>query len=98
MKVWKMVKNRLAFFGNLAFLADVLWLDAHQSVVGERRERAEIIEGLVGEVVPVGEEEYAWSTSGLRSALPLFQVPACVEELPRDLKSDGRLSGACRQC
>jgi hypothetical protein len=35
--------------------------------------------------------------SGLRSAFPLFQVPTRVEELPRDLKSDGRLSGACRQ-
>ena len=87
-----------AVFRDLALLADVVRLDADQSVIGERREGSEVVEGLVGKGVAVGKEEDARTSRGWRSTLPVSHIPASVEELPRDLECNRSLSCAGRQC
>ena len=56
MKVWKIVKKTLAFFGTRPFLRISSGLDARQRVLGEGREG---VVGLVGQDVAVGEEQDA---------------------------------------
>src|SRR6266404_5832567 len=65
---------------DLALFADILRLDANKGVVRERRERREVVVGLVGKVVPVGQEEDSRAPSGLCSTFPVGQVPTCIEE------------------
>ena len=86
MKVWKMVKNRAAVLRHFAFLADVVRLDAHQRIF---REGGEGVIRLVGQDVPVGQEQDAW-TAGRFAA----QVPTAVKELPGNLKRDEGFAGA----
>ena len=70
-------EEQAAVLRHLAFLADVLGLDAHQRILGEGGERSEVVVSLVGEVVAVGEKQDARTAAGLGSALPVvrFQRP-----------------------
>ena len=86
MKVWKMVKNRLAFFGTWPCLRMSVGLDAAHRVFGKR---GELVVGLVGKDVAVSQKEDARAARGFAA-----QVPAAVEQLPGDLKGDERLAGA----
>ena len=86
MKVWKMVKNRLAFFGTLPFLRMSLRVDPHHRILGKGGEG---VVCLVGEDVAVGEEQDARPARRLAA-----QVPAAMEQLPGDLKGDEGLARA----
>ena len=77
---------------HLTLFSDVVRLDPNQGVLGKSREG---IEGLVRQIVPVGEEKNARSSRGLAR-----EIPARVEEFPRDLEGDegfARASGECEQ-
>ena len=89
MKVWKIVKNTLAFFGTRPFFRISSGLDARQRVLGKRREG---VVGLIGQDVAVGEEQDARPPLGLAR-----QVPAALEQRPGDLEGDGGLAGAGRE-
>lgn len=69
----------------MPLLADLLGADADEGIV---LKGIEGIEGLIGEDVPIGQEEDAGTTLAVA-----LQVPAAVEELPGDLKGNGRLPG-----
>ena len=86
MKVWKIVKKTLAFFGTRPLLADFVRLDARQRILGKRREG---VVGLIGQDVAVGEEQDARPPRRLAR-----QVPAALEQRPGDLEGDGGLAGA----
>ena len=79
-------EEQAAVLRHLALLADVLRLDPHQRVFGKGGKG---VVGLIGENVAVGEEQNARAARRLAA-----QVPAAVEQLPRDLKRDEGLAGA----
>ena len=81
-----MVKKRLPFFGTLPFLRMSSGSDADHRVFGERGEG---VVGLVGEDVAVGQKQDARAARRFAA-----QVPAAVEQLPSDLKGNGRFAGA----
>lgn len=83
MKVWKMVKNRLPFFGTRPLLADVA--GAIRTMASSGRPRSV---GLVGQDA-IGQEQNA-RPAGRRAA----RIPAAVKELPGDLKGDAGLARA----
>ncbi len=74
---------------DFAFLANVVGADSFQRVFGKRGEGCEVVVGLVGEIVAVGEEENTRAASRFSPALPIRQIPAGIEELPRDLECNG---------
>ena len=86
MKVWKMVKNRLPFFGTLPFLR---MSSGSMRTIASSGNGGEGVVGLVGEDVAVGEEQDARAARRLAA-----QVPAAVEQLPCDLKGDEGLARA----
>ena len=79
----------------MALLADDLRVDSHQCVF---RKGAEGVEGLIGQDIPVGEEQDARSAARFlpipKPVAPVGQVPAAVEELPGDLERDCCLTRA----
>ena len=86
MKVWKMVKNRLPFFGTLPFLR--MSSGSIRTIASSGKAREGVV-GLIGQDVAVGEEQDARPARRLAA-----QVPAAVEQLPGDLKGDERLARA----
>ena len=79
-------EEQAAVLRHLAFLADVVRLDAHQRVLGEGGEG---VVSLIRQDVPVGEEQDARAARRLAA-----QVPAAVKQFPRDLKGDEGLARA----
>ena len=79
-------EEEAAVLRHAALFADVLRLDPHQRIFGKGRER---VIGLIGENVAVGQEQDARPARRFAA-----QIPAAVEQLPRDLKRDERLAGA----
>jgi hypothetical protein len=89
MKVWKMVKNRLPFFGTLPFLR-ISPGSMRTSASSGNAEKCVV--RLIGENIAVGEEQDARTADW---SLPVFQsVPAAVKQLPGNLESDERFAGA----
>lgn len=62
---------------------------AGQGVVFEGGETGEVVEGLIGEGVAIGEKENARAAAWLAG-----QIPAGLEQLPEDLEGDGGFAGA----
>ena len=83
-------KEQTAIFGYLAFFVNILWINPHQGVLGER---GKCVVGLICEDVSVCKEENAWSARGFSA-----QIPATVKQFPCDLKSNQCFSGACSEC
>lgn len=70
----------------MACPADVAGLDANASVFGELPEG---VVGLIGQDIPVGEEQDTRPPRGFAG-----QVPLRMEQLPRNLEGYGGLAGA----
>ena len=79
-------EEQAAVLGHFAFLPDVLRRDADHGVLGESGEG---IVRLIREDIAVREKEDARAAGGLTA-----EVPAGVEEFPRDLEGDEGFTGA----
>jgi hypothetical protein len=88
MKVWKMVKKMLPFFGTLPFLR--MSSGAMRTSASSGRPRRRCRPGRRGCCGRPG-------TGCAAGASVLRQVPAAVEQLPGDLEGDEGLAGAGRQ-
>jgi hypothetical protein len=75
--------------GHAPLLAQGIGFEAGEGVVFEGGETGEVVEGLIGEVVAIGEEQDARPAGGLAG-----EVPAGLEQLPDDLEGDGCFAGA----
>ena len=62
---------------------------AGQGVVFEGGETGEVVEGLIGEVVAIGQKQDAGPSTGLAA-----QVPAGLEQHPDDQEGNGGFAGA----
>ena len=92
------MKKILPFFGTRPFLPNRLRVDPDQGIFRECTER---VERLVGEDVPVRQEENPGASFGFftcgHPGPPVSEVPATVKKLPRDLERNGGLPGPGRQ-
>ena len=79
-------EEQAAVLRHLALLANVVRLDPHQRILGERGEG---VVSLIGEDVAVGEEQDARPARRFAA-----QIPAAMKELPGDLKRDEGLARA----
>ena len=87
MKVWKMVKKTLAFFGGRPPRLRREFGSMRATASGGKG--GEGVVGLVGEDVAVGEEQDARAAHGLAG-----EAPFRVEQFPGDLEGDGGLAGS----
>lgn len=79
---------------HLALLGDLAGRDARQGRILEGRERGEVVVGLIGQRVAVGQEQDARPAQRLALLLPVAEIPAGLEQLPGDLEGDRGLAGA----
>ena len=86
MKVWKMVKNRLPFFGTRPFLR---MSSGSMRTSASSGNGGKCVVGLIGENVAVGEKKDARAARRLAA-----QIPAALKKLPCDLKRDEGLARA----
>ena len=75
--------------GHPAFFKQFSGFDPCKRVLFYRGKGGEVVEGLIGEVVAIGQKQDAGPVAGLAG-----EVPAGLKELPDDLKSDRGFAGA----
>lgn len=75
--------------GHAALPAQGIRFQASQGVVFKGGETGEVVEGLIGEGVAIGEKENARAAVGLAR-----EIPAGLEQLPEDLEGNGGFAGA----
>ncbi len=84
-----MVKKILPFLGTLPF-TDVCRNNTYLCIL--RKGRKGFIR-LVGQVIPVSQEQDGGTSRGLPFLMPVSQVPATIKQLPGQFKGDEGLAG-----
>ena len=75
--------------GHPTLFAQVIGFDSRQGVFFEGGKGGEVVEGLIGEVVAIGQKQDAGPARGLAT-----EVPAGGKQLPEDLEGDRGFAGA----